>query len=201
MRGVLMAASVLAVAGCSESQRATGSVQTESADRAPSDAMAPPGVNPTAAPGVAWAYDTAFRLDDGRISQVQEAHAAACEALGVARCRIVGLNYTVDENETVEGRLEVKLEPAIARQFGKDAAATVDRADGRLISTEFTGQDVGAQMSTAGDRRRVAAAELQRIERQLGPVRSGRRGARPAARAGGGVAPGNRRGAGGHRCG
>ena len=54
------------------------------------DASAP-GVNVTSAPGVAFNYSYAFRLPGNRISQVQEAHAAACEKLGIDKCRITGM--------------------------------------------------------------------------------------------------------------
>ena len=151
------------LAGCGQSSPDGGSAATSET----SDVASPPGIDPTAAPGVAFRYDSAFRLPDERISKVQEAHAAACEALGPARCRITGMNYTVDEQDAVQGRLEIKLAPAIARDFGKSALASVVRDDGRLISTEFTGEDVATGMATAGDTRVVAAAELTRIEGQL----------------------------------
>lgn len=160
MRAGWIVAGALALTGCSEGQRDTAETQSFDVSEAPA-------VNPTAAPGVAWRYESAFRLDDIRISPVQEQHAAACEALGVARCRITGLNYTVDEQDTVEARLEVKLEPTIAREFGKRALATVQGADGRLISTEFTGEDVGTQVAAATDQRQSAGAELADVERQL----------------------------------
>lgn len=156
---------VMALAGCSQQQSDSPTQTPTSLETF--DVSAPPSINPTAAPGVAFRYASAYRLPDERISLVQEAHAAACEALGTARCRITGLNYTVDEQDTVEARLEVKLEPTIAREFGKRALATVERQDGRLISTEFTGEDLATGMAAAGDERQVAAADLARIEREL----------------------------------
>lgn len=154
---------VATLAGCSQQQ--SDSVTPTSMETF--DVASPPAIDPTAAPGVAFRYDSAFRLPDDRIAPVQEAHAAACEALGTTRCRITGLNYTVDEQDTVEARLEVKLEPVIAREFGKSALATVVRADGRLISTEFAGEDVATGMTAATDERQAAAAELARVEGQL----------------------------------
>ena len=53
----------------------------------------PPGIAPSAAPGVAFNYRYAFRLPGERISAVQEQHAAACEKLGLDRCRITGMRY------------------------------------------------------------------------------------------------------------
>lgn len=152
------------LAGCSQPE---GDTRQTSESLETFDVSSPPEINPTAAPGVAWRYDTAYRLPDDRIAPVQEAHAAACEALGVARCRITGLSYIVDEQDTVEARLEVKLEPTIAREFCKRATVLVQRSDGRLISTEFTGEDVGSQVAVAGDQRQSAVSELADVERQL----------------------------------
>ncbi len=42
--------------------------------------MASPDVRPGAAPGVAFRFAYDFRLADDRIDEVQEAHAAECEA-------------------------------------------------------------------------------------------------------------------------
>ena len=74
-----------------------------------SDVAEPPSISPTTAPGVAFSYSYDFQLADDAIAKVQEAHAAQCEGLGVARCRITGLRYSVGENDTVSAMLQVKL--------------------------------------------------------------------------------------------
>jgi hypothetical protein len=57
---------------------------------APASPPPPPAIGPSAAPGVAFNYRYAFRLPGERVSAVQEQHAAACEKLGLDRCRITG---------------------------------------------------------------------------------------------------------------
>ena len=161
---VWMMGPVLMLAACGQSGGSGGSGEAPMADQLD---VGSPDINPSAAPGVAWRYDTSFRLEDERIGAVQEVHAAACEAMGPTRCRITGLSYTAGEDDLVEGRLEVKLAPTLARQFGKDAAAAVQRADGRLIATEFIGEDVGGTIASAGDDRRSAADRLADVEGQL----------------------------------
>src|SRR5687767_9511642 len=44
-----------------------------------------PNISVSAAPGVAFNYRYAFRLPNARIAPAQEAHAAMCEKLGIAR--------------------------------------------------------------------------------------------------------------------
>src|SRR5215218_7464252 len=73
-----------------------------------SRAPRPPGVAPTAAPGVAFNYRYAFRLPAENIGRVQEEHAQACEKLGVEHCRITAMNYRDDGDWHVEAQLAFK---------------------------------------------------------------------------------------------
>lgn len=127
----------------------------------------PPNVSPTAAPGVAFRYFYTFELPDESISAVQEKHAARCESLGVSRCRITGLNYTVEAEDAVSATLTVKLEPTIARQFGKEAASDVIDADGRLRSTQFIGEDTEPTTTEAFRQQSDIRTRIADIEKQL----------------------------------
>jgi hypothetical protein len=128
---------------------------------------APGGIAPTAAPGVAFNYKYAFRLPAERISAVQEEHAQACEKLGLARCRITGMYYHLTGDRDVEARLDFKVDPAIARAFGKEGIATVSHADGRLVRSEISGTDVGTQIDAANRGEAQQSETLRKIEAQL----------------------------------
>ncbi len=132
-----------------------------------SSAASPPSIAPTAAPGVAFNYRYAFRLPGERVSAIQEQHAAACEKLGLDRCRITGMRYRVLGEEDVEAMLAFKLDPVIARQFGKNGIEAVTRAEGMLVDSEISGEDVGSDIQRAT--RNVAELEedLRRVEGQL----------------------------------
>jgi hypothetical protein len=153
---------LLAITACS---------QQESGDRSAREDIASPNVSPTAAPGVAFEYGYDYSLGDKRISQVQEAHAAACEKLGVSQCRITGLDYQINDHDRVSAMLRVKLDPGIARQFGKQATLAVEQSDGRLVRAQFTGEDVGTQISTAQDQRTALQGRIAEIERRLAATR------------------------------
>jgi Domain of unknown function (DUF4349) len=127
-----------------------------------------PNVSPTAAPGVAWRYGYDFQLPDEAIAKVQEAHASKCEALGVARCRITGLQYAVSNDNAVSATLEVKLAPDLARQFGKDATLDVNKADGRLSNMQFSGEDTSPANAEAARTESEANRRIADIEKQLG---------------------------------
>jgi len=140
-------------------------------------AGSPPAIGPSAAPGVAFNYRYAFRLPGERISAVQEQHAAACEKLGLDRCRITGMRYRLLGEEDVEAMLAFKLDPAIARQFGKNGIEAVARADGMLVDSEISGEDAGADIDRATRSVAQFQEDLDRIEGQLarGGLRSAER--------------------------
>jgi len=126
-----------------------------------------PNVGPSAAPGVAFNYRYAFRLPGERIAAVQEQHAQACERLGLARCRITGMRYRLVNEQDIEGMLAFKLDPAIARQFGKAGAEAVTRAEGMLVDSEISGVDAGSAIQAANRTDAQLNDDLRRIEAQL----------------------------------
>lgn len=131
-----------------------------------------PSVGVTAAPGVAFNYRYAFRLPNTAIGKVQEQHAQMCEKLGLDRCRITGMRYRLIDEDNVSASLQLKLDPTLARQFGKDAVARVGEAEGMLVDSEISGVDAGSQIKTATKsiaRNRDALAQL---ERQLADART-----------------------------
>lgn len=172
MRGKALVMIALVLAGCAK---------TEGGREAPaSDAMASeermtdaspargPGIGVTAAPGVAFRYAYEFRLPAARISTTQEAHAQACEALGLARCRITGMHYAVgrDAND-ITASLDFKLDPAIARKFGTGGIDAVVKAGGKLGSVDITGTDAGGAIKAIDEASARQRADLDRIEAQL----------------------------------
>jgi hypothetical protein len=168
-KSILLAAGL--VAACSKQQTQQSdqspklpSIQYEAPEAA--DASAP-GVNVTSAPGVAFNYSYAFRLPGNRISQVQEAHAAACEKLGIDKCRITGMRYRLVDQKDVQAMLALRLDPKIARQFGKDATGVVEKSDGMLVDQEITGEDVGSRISGATKTQAALRDELQKIQDEL----------------------------------
>ena len=142
-------------------------------DGADQRAAAGPDVSPAAAPGVAFNYRYAFRLAAPRIAGVQEQHARSCERLGPARCRITGLLYRVIDPRNVEARLELKLDPRIARHFGRGGVDSVVRAEGMLTESEISGTDAAAAILAAGRTLAELSTELARIEARLRALAAG----------------------------
>lgn len=141
---------------------------------AQSRAAAGPNVAPTAAPGVAFNYRYAFQLQPQHISAVQERHAQMCEQLTIARCRITGMLYRVVNNgRDIEAMLALKVHPAAARHFGRDAVGVVVGAEGMLTESEITGVDIGSSIQAAGRSLAELQVELERIEARLRAMGAG----------------------------
>jgi len=162
MRNKLLAgAMALALVGCSqkaaEDAATTDSPAAESVaeEGGSADAASTPRIGVEAAPGVAFDYTYTFRLADKSISKVQEEHAAACETLGVQRCRIVDVRYQLSDEKLVEAQTQFKLDPGIARKFGANAIASV------------AGEDVGTEILASQQRSAGSEAEISRLEDRL----------------------------------
>lgn len=161
---------ILSTAACS-----SGDVQRSSEDLQTMDVReesAAPGVDVTAAPGVAFNYRYAFRLPSNRIAAAQEAHAQACEQLGLDRCRITGMRYRLVNQTDIQAMLALRLDPAIARGFGKQATEIVTKAEGMLVDQEITGEDVGTQIKAATANEARLRADLAKIEAELAGMRA-----------------------------
>lgn len=173
MRNKLLAgAMALVLVGCSEKaaeDAATPDTPTAEAvtEEASADAAAAPRIGIEAAPGVAFDYSYVFRLADDRISKVQEEHAAACETLGIQRCRIVDVRYQLTGEKLVEAQTQFKLDPGIARKFGATAIASVEKAEGVLADASVAGEDVGTEILASQQRGAGSEAEIARLEQRL----------------------------------
>jgi hypothetical protein len=158
----------LLLCSCSANDRQPGQSQ-----RSESDTSSPPNISPTAAPGVAFNYAYEFRLPDDRIAATQEAHAAACESLGAARCRITGMSYSVDQSQQVTAELDLKLDPLIARQFGKSAQQTVVGQDGKLIRLDIGSSDEGQAIAQTTQQKSNVSAQVAQLQQELAKTKSG----------------------------
>jgi hypothetical protein len=159
--------SIMAIPVVAESPASLPKVEFAPSDPAPIRSVAGPSVAPTAAPGVAFNYRYAFRLPAQRIAAVQEQHAQLCERLTVARCRITGMLYRVAGEHDIEAMLALKLDPAIARHFGRQGVDAVVRAEGMLTESEISGTDAGESIRAAGRSLAELERELARLDVRL----------------------------------
>ncbi|HWI85140.1 MAG TPA: hypothetical protein VNT42_02290, partial [Sphingomonas sp.] len=162
MRTVMLVIA-LALAGCSK-EASDGRHLT--ADMTPNKATSGPDIAPTAVPGVALAYAYAFLLPVENVAKVQEQHATQCEALGVTRCRITGMEYHAERRQ-IWGTLSFKLAPGDARQFGKQGLNAVTQSGGMLSEAEINSTDAGTMVASADQDTASVTSEQAEIARQL----------------------------------
>jgi hypothetical protein len=181
MRKALVALLLLSVAACSGGQpeerqsedlktfdvKEGGTADMAQTESAPGAPPRPPEVSPTAAPGVAFDYRYAFRLPPAKIGAVQEQHALACEKLGPDRCRITGMTYEQDGEEEASAQLLLRLDPQLARRFGREASDAVTRAEGLVASVQISGEDVGSAIASDQQNQAQAQESLRRVEEEL----------------------------------
>ena len=174
-----LSAMVLATSSCSQREQQGASedlktfdVQDQSAESRTTSAPAAPGIVPTAAPGVAFNYRYGFRLPDANITLAQEAHAAACEKLGLSRCRITGMTYQLDDRDRVDATLAISIDPLLARAFGRDAIGVVEKQEGRLRFAQITGEDQNPALDDAARRQGSANSTIASLEADLAKAKS-----------------------------
>jgi len=132
MRVVTVMAALLMLAGCDQVPGQVDASATGAATQATTGPIPPAS---------AFDYRYAFRLPSAKIAAVQESHAKGCDQLGPARCRITAVRYDVDDQNHVTATLTLKLDPTLARAYGKAAIATVTGAHGALTKTDIAGAD------------------------------------------------------------
>lgn len=165
---------LILVSGCSQKSEDPAAHQSETvqhAEPAPADAAsankAGPDIGGVVAPGVAFTYDYAFTLPAKAISGVQREHAAACEKLGVTRCRVTGMRYEQPKEDEVAARLDFLLAPDIAHRFGSDGIAAVEAADGKVDNASVNGEDAGGAITLSQQNSASITAEVARLDARL----------------------------------
>jgi hypothetical protein len=132
-----------------------------------SEAAAAPDIDTSVAPGVAFDFRYVFSLASDRIGGVQEDHAQACKKLGIARCRVTGMDYKANGNGEIAAMMAFKLDPAIATDFTRDAKSIVEKAEGELASANLSGTDVGSNIAATESNSDQIRGELASIDAQI----------------------------------
>ncbi|MEQ1542464.1 MAG: hypothetical protein ABL926_09440 [Novosphingobium sp.] len=166
-----LVAPALMLSACSaeKSEDAVAAASDAAAEAASgvSSSKAGPSIGGAVAPGVAFTYAYAFSLPAKAISSVQQEHAAACQKLGSARCRVTGINYDQPGEDQVSARTDFLLAPDIAHAFGTDGIKAVEQAEGKLENASVSGENAGNAIKLSQQDSAAVQAEIARIELRL----------------------------------
>jgi hypothetical protein len=86
-------------------------------------------------------YRYAYRLPSDKLKGVIQSNADACDRIGPARCRILAMRYRVSDSNQIHAVLTLKIDPAIARDYGEAVNKSVTGVYGVLVDTQVTGAD------------------------------------------------------------
>jgi hypothetical protein len=161
---LLTAASLLALAACSQEEPAADSPSADMAE-APAESLAAsadraaepeaagelaalsdrPAI-PISLPKIAYAFNYGFRLAGKEIAPLQQKHADLCEAKGPYVCQIVSLSHSGEEDEEVTGELQMQVASDKARAFGFELAGAAAAVDAEQVSATIDGEDLSKQI-------------------------------------------------------
>jgi hypothetical protein len=160
MRVVWALAALALLAGCDNAGTKPAGKKDTSEFATAADAEA------FASTGTGFDYRYAYRLPGNRLKGVLQSNADACDRLGPARCRILSMRYRVDDANHTRAVLTIRIDPAIARNYGDAVTNNVTGSDGVLIDTEITGSDATTQARST--------AVVNRLRERLSNAQSAR---------------------------
>lgn len=158
-RDRLALAAVLLLAACGRTQN----MRAPQAEKLSTFDVAEPPAAATQASQIAYSYEVSYALDGGSIADVEARHAALCDSLGRARCRVAsssvgdGSDDGLGGGSTASGEARLIVEARIAAAFGKRLDGIVAHTGGRVTHRGSTGEDVTKQVIDV--RARVAAKQ------------------------------------------
>lgn len=169
MRYVILLA--LCLGACSKPSDAPDQAMTSHDVAEPASAAgAKPGAPAAIAvsvPKMAYSYKYAFVLPGTSIAKAQQAHIALCDQLGAARCQVLALDNRTADASISQATLKIRVESALARQFGAALEKAVSGAGGRAVSQSIAAEDVSKALSDTQARLRQREMLVERLTEVL----------------------------------
>lgn len=103
----------------------------------------------TGAASIAYSYKLGFELPARRIDAAQNAHRAACEAQGPARCQVLNSSRSGGLTDAASASLELRIVPAAVKTFTARLEASTADLGGSLLENSTTGEDITRQLIDA----------------------------------------------------
>lgn len=155
--------SAMLLTACSANENNAASEESASAQAD----SAGPGISGAVAPGVAFRFAYSFVLPGDAVASVQQRHAAACQALGTARCRITALDFGQTAPDEVSASTTFLLAPDLAHRFAVEGVTAVEAANGKLDTATVNGENAGDAIRLSQQDSAATQAEIGRIEARL----------------------------------
>ncbi|MBU6371158.1 MAG: DUF4349 domain-containing protein [Alphaproteobacteria bacterium] len=140
---------------------------------APADAAAAPAAEagaPALPPGallLAYDYTAEIEAPGRQIRPLMDAHVAACRAAGSARCMVLGSSVQSESDDDVTAMLTLRAEPKWLEAFRAGLAAQAKAANGRIISTSVSAEDLTREIVDVEARLRAQKTLRDRLQQLL----------------------------------
>lgn len=126
--------------------------------------VAAPAADTSGAPKIAYSYSVTYRVDAGRIAEVQAKQVALCTALGGARCRIIKSGVGTDNAEGgANGQTSLLVVAGIANGLNTELDAVIVAAGGAVQSRSTNAEDITKQTIDTDARVRAKQALADRL--------------------------------------
>jgi TolA-binding protein len=167
MRWTLVATAGLCLAGCSAQESAPADRQapelTSSTTSAAEKSATGQGVT---LPQLAYRYSLRFLVPGERMTQLQDRHRALCEAMGAARCQLLGLEQA-DAGSGDEAVLHLQVASAEASRFQATLDGATRDAGGRSLAAKVDADDSSKDIVDAQARIRQREVLIARLTQML----------------------------------
>jgi hypothetical protein len=94
---------------------------------------------------IAYSYGFGFQIDGDKISELQTAHVAQCEAMG-SSCRVLRMSTASMDDWDGYGELKLQIAAELAASFGDSITKPANDLGGELVSSVRDGEDLAEQI-------------------------------------------------------
>jgi len=118
-------------------------------------------------PQLAYSYILGYRLPGDAIADAQQAHLALCDRLGPARCQLVSMQRSSNEQGFANANLKLRIASGIAQSFSAQLGKAVSAVGGRAADTSVTADDVSKDVVDTDARIRQREILVTRLSDML----------------------------------
>jgi hypothetical protein len=150
----------------------TGAAAAPAPEAAPAPPPPPPGqpAQPGTPPGavfLAYAYAYGLEVPFDQVTPVMKRHEKQCSDAGPARCQVLGSSTNSYGEYDNRGQLQLRGEPTWLKTFRDSLSSDVQRAGGKVTSTNVTTEDLTRALVDTEARLRAARTLRDRLQALL----------------------------------
>jgi len=97
-------------------------------------------------PQLAYSYVLGYRLPGSAVAGAQATHVALCRRLGAARCQLLSMQRSSNDDGNASANLKLRVTSAMAPGFLSELGSLITEAGGRATDAQVTAEDVSKQL-------------------------------------------------------